>query len=176
MRSRCRWNTESRAISVPNPLPQPSPSGYGTGTVGARARSRQSTPRGTRVCLHRTAPGRLRAMTDAHHWISDPATLHARLASRPTRIGLDTEFIRERTWWPQLALVQIAVDDDILLIDPLAPGIADALREVLVDTSVLKVMHSAGEDLVALKRACGALPQPLFDTQIAAALTGVGAG
>jgi ribonuclease D len=115
-------------------------------------------------------------MTDAHHWISDPATLRARLASRPARIGLDTEFIRERTWWPQLALVQIAIDDDILLIDPLAPGIADALREVLVDTSVLKVMHSAGEDLVALKRACGALPWPLFDTQIAAALTGIGAG
>jgi ribonuclease D len=115
-------------------------------------------------------------MTTGHLWISDPTTLRARLASRPARIGLDTEFIRERTWWPQLALVQIAIDDDILLLDPLAPGIADALREVLLDTSVLKVMHSAGEDLVALKRACDALPWPLFDTQIAAALTGVGAG
>lgn len=115
-------------------------------------------------------------MTTGPFWISDPALLRARIAARPACVGLDTEFIRERTWWPQLALVQVAIGDDILLIDPLVPGIAEALRELLIDTTVLKVMHSAGEDLVALKRACGALPEPLFDTQIAAALGGIGAG
>jgi ribonuclease D len=113
-------------------------------------------------------------------WISNPDTLRARLsAAMPAaeaRVGLDTEFVRERTWWPQLALVQIAIGDDILLVDPLASGIPAALAPLLADTSVLKVMHSASEDLIAFKHACGVVPTPLFDTQIAAALTGVGAG
>jgi len=112
-------------------------------------------------------------------WIRDPAELTARLAAAPPRVGLDTEFVRERTWWPQLALVQIALDDaqgSILLADPLAPGITDALASMLADPAVVKVMHSASEDLVALKRHCGVVPSSLFDTQVAAALAGVGAG
>ena len=110
------------------------------------------------------------------HWIDTPAALDAHLQRRPTRIGLDTEFVRERTFWPQLALVQIALDDDVLLVDPLAPGMTDALRPWLTDPAITKVMHSASEDLVAFKVACDALPTPLFDTQIAAALAGVAAG
>ncbi|HEV7270990.1 ribonuclease D [Pseudoxanthomonas sp.] len=110
------------------------------------------------------------------HWIDTPATLDAHLQRRPTRIGLDTEFVRERTFWPQLALVQIALDDDVLLVDPLAPSMTDALRPWLLDTSITKVMHSASEDLVTFKVACDALPTPLFDTQIAAAIAGVAAG
>jgi ribonuclease D len=114
-------------------------------------------------------------------WITDPEQLAARLAGVHTRVGLDTEFIRERTYWPQLALVQIAIErpgqaPDILLVDTLAPGICAALRPLLADPSIIKVMHSASEDLVAFKHACGVVPEPLFDTQIAAALTGVGAG
>lgn len=116
-------------------------------------------------------------------WIDTPEALRARLAHPPPVVGLDTEFIRERTYWPQLALVQIALGDqddvaggDILLVDPLVPGMADALVPLLSDPAVLKVMHSASEDLVAFRHACGALPSPLFDTQIAAALAGVGAG
>ncbi|MDQ3495019.1 MAG: ribonuclease D [Pseudomonadota bacterium] len=116
-------------------------------------------------------------MNDAdHRWIATPTDLHAHMATRPARIGLDTEFIRERTWWPQLALVQIALDDAVLLVDPLAPGIVDALAPILVDSAILKVMHSASEDLVAFKHACGVVPAPLFDTQVAAALSGVAAG
>jgi ribonuclease D len=111
-----------------------------------------------------------------HHWITDPADLAARLARRPARVGLDTEFIRERTYWPQLALVHLAIDGDILLIDTLVPGMNAALVPLLTDPSVLKVMHSASEDVVALKRACGVGPTPLFDTQIAAGIAGVGAG
>ena len=110
----------------------------------------------------------------ASRWIADPAELTAAVAHRPSRIGLDTEFIRERTYWPVLALVQIAVDDEILLVDPTRPGIAAALAPLLADEQVLKVMHSAGEDLVALKRACSVLPAPLFDTQVAATLAGIG--
>ena len=112
----------------------------------------------------------------AARWIADPAALIAALAHRPSRIGLDTEFIRERTYWPVLALVQLAVGDEILLVDPTRPGIAEALAPILADQQVLKVMHSAGEDLVALKRACGTLPAPLFDTQVAATLAGIGGG
>jgi ribonuclease D len=115
------------------------------------------------------------------HWITDPAPLDALIAAAPPSIGMDTEFVRERTYWPQLALVQIAggealPDDGILLVDPLLPGMADALARLLADTRILKIMHSASEDLIALKYFCNALPQPLFDTQIAAALCGVGAG
>ena len=117
-----------------------------------------------------------------HVWIADPAALHAHLARRPARIGLDTEFIRERTYWPQLALVQIAIDDDgrqtqtILVIDPLVPGMCAALAPMLADDAILKVMHSPSEDLVAFKHACGVVPKPLFDTQQAAALAGIGGG
>ncbi len=113
------------------------------------------------------------------HWIETPDALRARIATPPAAIGLDTEFIRERTYWPQLALVQIALgesDDDILLVDPLRPGMAKALAPLLADPSVLKLMHSPSEDLVAFKHACGVLPAPLFDTQAAAALCGLGAG
>lgn|SRR5690606_6193903 len=109
-------------------------------------------------------------------WVTDPAVLERHLSSAPERVGLDTEFIRERTYWPQLALVQLAIGEDILLLDPLAPGITDALRPLLLDSSVTKVMHSAGEDLVAFHHACGAVPAPLFDTQLAAAFAGIGAG
>ncbi|MEE7546098.1 ribonuclease D [Xanthomonas sp. Kuri4-1] len=110
------------------------------------------------------------------YWIKQPAELTERLASRPTRIGLDTEFIRERTYWPQLALVQMAVGEEILLIDPLIPGMTDALRPWLTAPDIVKVMHSASEDLVAFKCACGVLPRPLFDTQIGAALAGIAGG
>ena len=133
---------------------------------------------------HTMSPVRLAARKQLRNlvtdWISNPDTLRARLsAAMPAteaRVGLDTEFVRERTWWPQLALVQIAIGDEILLVDPLAPGIPATLAPLLADTSVLKVMHSASEDLIAFKHACGVVPTPLFDTQIAAALTGVGAG
>ena len=117
-------------------------------------------------------------------WIDTPDALRARLAAPPASIGLDTEFIRERTYWPQLALVQVALGDasdptasgDVLLVDPLVPGMADALVPLLTDPGVLKLMHSPSEDLVAFQHACGVLPVSLFDTQAAAALCGTGGG
>lgn len=114
------------------------------------------------------------------HWIDHPDALRSRLQAPVPRIGLDTEFIRERTYWPRLALVQIALPTaegiEILLVDPLVPGMTDALAPVLRDASVLKIMHSPSEDLIALRHACGVVPNPLFDTQAAAALVGIGAG
>jgi len=124
---------------------------------------------------------RLAPMSSPHSsWIADPAVLRDRLSTSPSRVGLDTEFIRERTFWPQLALVQVAIERDdgieVLLVDPLAPGIPEALRPMLADPAILKIMHSASEDLVAFAHACGVAPAPLFDTQIAAALAGTGGG
>ena len=113
------------------------------------------------------------------NWISTPDLLRERIAQPPAVIGMDTEFIRERTYWPQLALVQIALDsrdDGILLVDTLAPGMGAALAPLLTDPAVIKVMHSASEDLVAFKHACGVVPVGLFDTQIAASMAGVGGG
>ena len=113
-------------------------------------------------------------------WIDTPAALDAALSTRPARVGLDTEFIRERTYWPKLALVQVALEDGgstrILLVDALVPGMDAVLAGLLRDTSVLKVMHSPSEDLVAFSHHCGAVPDPLFDTQAAAALAGMDAG
>src|SRR5690606_3744079 len=106
----------------------------------------------------------------------DPAALLSRFETRPGRIGLDTEFIRERTWWPHLALAQMAVHDEILLLDMQAPGMPAALAGILADTGITKVMHSASEDLIAFMRACQTVPEPLFDTQVAAAIAGLAAG
>lgn len=114
------------------------------------------------------------------HWIDHPDTLQRWLSTPPARIGLDTEFIRERTYWPKLALVQIALPAadgvEILLVDPLVPGMTQAIAPLLADASVLKIMHSPSEDLIALRHACGEVPRPLFDTQAAAALAGIGSG
>lgn len=114
------------------------------------------------------------------HWIDEPDALRGWLEAPVARIGLDTEFIRERTYWPKLALVQIALPTpdgiEILLVDTLVPGMTDALSPMLADASVLKIMHSPSEDLIAFRHSCGVVPRPLFDTQAAAALAGIGAG
>ena len=113
-----------------------------------------------------------------NHWIDSPDALEAQLQrwNAPPSVALDTEFVRERTYYPQLALVQIAIPGEVLLVDPLVPGIPERLRALLDDERILQIMHSASEDLIALKYYCKALPQPLFDTQIAAAFCGLGAG
>lgn len=115
------------------------------------------------------------------HWIDSPDALHAHLRDVPAVIGMDTEFVRERTYWPKLALVQMALGDaetgaPLLLVDAAVPGMPAAMAPLLADAAVTKLMHSASEDIVALQHACGAAPASLFDTQIAASLAGLGAG
>ena len=111
-----------------------------------------------------------------HLWIDRPDALREHLTTLPDRVGLDTEFVRERTWWPVLALAQVAIGDATLLVDPTVAGMPEAIAELLRNDRVLKIMHSPSEDLVAFGHSCGALPTPLFDTQAAAALAGLGAG
>lgn len=108
------------------------------------------------------------------HWIEHPFDLQFWWERSPQWIGLDTEFIRERTYWPKLALVQMAIGDDVLIIDFQVEGMKEALRPWLTDPSLVKIMHSASEDCCALQHACNAAPAPLFDTQLAATLSGLG--
>ena len=90
-------------------------------------------------------------------------------------LALDTEFMRERTWYPQLALVQAAdASGRIAIIDPLEAGTRDRLVALVGGADAL--MHSASEDLVAFRHALGVLPRSLYDTQIAAAFAGLGPG
>ena len=90
-------------------------------------------------------------------------------------VTIDTEFIRERTYWPKLCLVQIAGPDDAVAIDPLADGIDLApLCELLNDAPVLKVFHSARQDIEIFCHMTGRVPAPLFDTQLAAMVCGFG--
>ena len=109
-------------------------------------------------------------------FIDTPEELHAWQSGRtPALLAMDTEFVRERTYFAQLGLVQVAAGDAIALVDPLPDGSADALARLL-ERSPAIVMHSASEDLEALLVACRQLPRKLFDTQIAASLAGMGAG
>ncbi|WP_397571993.1 ribonuclease D [Silanimonas sp.] len=101
------------------------------------------------------------------------AALAALSAGAP--LALDTEFMRERTYFPQLALVQAADPDGrVALVDPLDPGMRAPMAAFVGATDAL--MHSASEDLVAFRHALGVLPKTLYDTQIAAAFAGLGPG
>jgi ribonuclease D len=90
-------------------------------------------------------------------------------------ITVDTEFMREKTYWPILCLVQIAGPDEAAAIDPLAPGIDLApVLGLMADPGVLKVFHAARQDVEIFFHLSGAVPTPLFDTQIAAMVCGFG--
>lgn len=92
-------------------------------------------------------------------------------------LAIDTEFLRERTYWPRLCLVQVAgeTDDQIAAIDALAPGIdLSPLFALLVDERIIKVFHAGRQDLEIFFHLKGIFPRPFFDTQIAAMVCGFG--
>ncbi len=88
------------------------------------------------------------------------------------RLAIDTEFMRERTYHPQLCLVQIGSESDCHLIDPLVGLDLAPLHELLRDRSKLKILHAARQDIEVLLLSGGTVPGPLFDTQVAAAFLG----
>ena len=89
-------------------------------------------------------------------------------------MAVDTEFMRETTYWPKLCLIQAATAEHEAVIDPLSPDLDLApFLEVLKDTSILKVLHAARQD-VEIFFNLGATPMPLFDTQIAGMAAGFG--
>ena len=85
-------------------------------------------------------------------------------------IAVDTEFFRETTYYPKLALVQIASDTVVACIDPLAFDAKPALQKILCDEKIIKIFHSCSQDLEVLFYYLGAIPAPIYDTQIANAL------
>ncbi len=90
-------------------------------------------------------------------------------ARKTDAVALDTEFVWERTYYPQLGLIQIALsDEDCHLIDPCALSDLTPLGDLLCDRSVIKIFHDAPQDLAILSRATGATPQNIFDTRLAA--------
>ncbi len=90
-------------------------------------------------------------------------------ARQTDAVALDTEFVWERTYYPQLGLIQIALsDEECYLIDPNAITDLRPLGELLSDRSVIKIFHDAPQDLTILARATGVIPQNIFDTRLAA--------
>lgn len=91
-------------------------------------------------------------------------------------VAIDTEFLRENTYWPKLCLVQLASDgDDGVIVDPLADGIdLKPLFDMLHDPAIVKVFHAARQDIEIFVNLAGEVPTPLFDTQIAAMVMGFG--
>ena len=90
-------------------------------------------------------------------------------------IAIDTEFIRERTYYSQLCLVQVAGGDNLAAIDPLAGGIdLSPLLDLLRNPAVVKVLHAGRQDLEIFHDLMGELPKPVYDTQVAAMVCGYG--
>ncbi len=112
-----------------------------------------------------------------HRLITDTAALAAfceRLSAEPF-IAIDTEFIREKTYFPQLCLVQLAGKEENFAVDPLAPAIdLSPLYALLNHADAVKVFHAGKQDIEIFHLATGQIPHPVFDTQIAAQALGFG--
>ncbi len=106
-------------------------------------------------------------------WIANryAAAAFCRAALNHTTVALDTEFIRTQTYFAELGLIQLAIPGQIVLVDPLISGVAAELNP-LMQAQTIKIVHSASEDLEVLGHTLGHVPEPLFDTQIAALLCG----
>lgn len=87
-------------------------------------------------------------------------------------VGVDTEFMRERTYFAKLCLVQVGTDEQTALIDPIALPDLSPLCELLCDPGIVKVLHAGSQDLEIFYRLCGCATTPVFDTQVAATLAG----
>lgn len=97
--------------------------------------------------------------------------LVGRLREAPA-VAVDTEFMRERTYFAKLCLIQLASDDIAAIVDPLTIEDLSALRELMADRKVVKVFHAGSQDLEIFFRLLGEAAAPLFDTQVAATLAG----
>jgi ribonuclease D len=90
-------------------------------------------------------------------------------------VTVDTEFLRETTYWPKLCLIQAATSEEAVLVDPLAPGLdLTPFFDLLADERVTKVFHAARQDIEIFVKLAGKVPANIFDTQIAASVCGFG--
>jgi len=102
------------------------------------------------------------------------ADLCKRLAQH-SFVAIDTEFMREQTYWPRLCLIQLAGPKDQALVDPLHPGISlQPFFDLMADEGVVKVFHAARQDLEIVWNQARLIPHPIFDTQVAAMVCGFG--
>lgn len=98
----------------------------------------------------------------------------AAIASQPF-VAIDTEFMREATFWPDLCLVQMAAGDEEIIVDTLAPGLDMApFFELMANKAITKVFHAARQDIEIVFHQANLIPTPVFDTQIAAMVCGFG--
>ncbi len=91
-----------------------------------------------------------------------------RRAASSTVLAIDTEFLREKTYYANLCLIQLATDTEVAVVDPFAVEDLRVLNPLLTDSAILKLFHAGGQDLEILYRELGVLPSPVFDTQVAA--------
>lgn len=112
-----------------------------------------------------------------HPLITDTETLAAFCAHLATAdyIAVDTEFMRENTYWADLCLIQLASPDEAAAVDPKASGIdLSPMLDLLVASDVLKIFHAGGQDIEIIHNMTGKTPSPVFDTQVAAMALGMG--
>ena len=109
--------------------------------------------------------------------ITDTAALDAfcsQIAEDPF-IAVDTEFMRERTFWPKLCVVQLASEDEAVAVDALADGLdLGPIFDLMANPKVVKVFHAARQDVEIFWNLAKLVPMPLFDTQVAAMVCGFG--
>ena len=102
---------------------------------------------------------------------ADLDALIERISGSPI-LAIDTEFHREKSYYPKLCLVQMATDEVSAIVDPLAIDSLSPLKDILTDDKTMKVFHAGDQDIEILLRHVGVIPTPLFDTQVAAGLLG----
>lgn len=93
-------------------------------------------------------------------------------ASKSCVLAIDTEFLREKTYYPQLCLLQMSTDTEVVIVDPFEVDDLSVIASLLTNEAIVKLFHAGSQDLEILFRETGVLPKPIFDTQIAAALIG----
>lgn len=103
---------------------------------------------------------------------TDELVSFCKRASTNKVIAVDTEFLREKTYHPLLCLIQVATSDEAVAIDPLRIDDLDPLCQLLTNTCITKVFHACDQDLEVIWDSLGIVPEPLFDTQLAAAFLG----
>ncbi|MGI9293980.1 MAG: ribonuclease D, partial [Pseudomonadales bacterium] len=112
----------------------------------------------------------------SHELVTDTARLQTLCAAwhKMDAIALDTEFVRTNTYYAKLGLVQIYDGEQARLLDPLQPDLRAPLAAILEDANLVKVLHSCSEDIQILQGYCAVEVVNVFDTQIAAAMSGFG--
>src|ERR1700722_14363778 len=171
--------------STPRPGPprsRPGPAGTATRAIAPAFVSRERCPKmllrvaasSDSVIIHSKLYTRINGMPDAI-WIDRDEELPAlaRTLEPQPWIGVDTEFLRERTFFPKLCLLQLAAGGQIWCVDTLALGSLDPLMPALTAAGTRKVIHAARQDLEAVYLSTKRVMSPVFDTQIAAGCIGL---